>query len=782
MASNGAKGKQPDFVGAVSGDSREKRMLSPVAESRPVNRMRKLTNAQVAQDGPGLEGSRELVVASSVQVPTASGLGRVGGRLPAIGRPGARGQLRSNVRGPFVAQVPTASGLGRVDGRLPAIGRPGARGQLRSNVRGPFVAQVPTASGLERVDRQSPVGGLRSVPECEALEVEGCEDLEFSITEMSGSEAQALEELAWRRHREKNSRGEYDKYSIGEMSESEAQTLEEEAWRRYQENDAEEEECPIDDEYSIGEMSEAEAQELEDLAWISYWENNPDSGLSSRSDNDGIGNSAVDENPGEDESPVEDDYVDGDAEEESSDDYEDGDAEEESSDDYEDGDAEEESSDDDSFNDCVEGDEVLIDGAIVDNELREEESRIDEYIVDVELDGNEFLIDGKFVECDDTEAKAENEWLEPTEVPAINVNEDGTDGRFYSRVLTVCKVLCQYAKAEESWDSNHSPFAIKSWAWFRKTTPECLASLVYAHVTEETREVLGGTVVNPKMLLRLPKPKSNDPYDACNNPGVYVYVCHGKRSGRMYDYPWQGIDDPTVGCYTGQSIRKMARPGREGMSIRFDQHSREMRRTIPELQEKADKCSVNIPRFYESVVKGKLQAHPRVVAVLQRDSHMAALATLIETVVMLLTGSVSPESSIGQPTLDIVIEITRELQGTLTFQPKPLNKASRLADQGRKARGEIIDLRGRNISKANQACTEDGCKDPKQEGVKAKMKAGEIQETTHIWYRHPSEGENGRVVCAPCLKAIKQKASTEANRRAREAANNPVRKRKTRNS
>lgn len=37
MASNEAKGKQPDVVDAVSSGSRKKRRLSPVAESRPVN-------------------------------------------------------------------------------------------------------------------------------------------------------------------------------------------------------------------------------------------------------------------------------------------------------------------------------------------------------------------------------------------------------------------------------------------------------------------------------------------------------------------------------------------------------------------------------------------------------------------------------------------------------------------------------------------------------------------------------------------------------------------------
>ncbi|KPA39898.1 hypothetical protein FLAG1_07246 [Fusarium langsethiae] len=88
-------------------------------------------------------------------------------------------------------------------------------------------------------------------------------------------------------------------------------------------------------------------------------------------------------------------------------------------------------------------------------------------------------------------------------------------------------------------------------------------------------------------------------------------------------------------------------------------------------------------------------------------------------------------------------------------------------------RGIDVDSRRLRINQKDKRCTEEGCKDPLQEALKARMQAGEISEYGHIWYRHPVEKE-GRVLCAPCRKAVLEKMHTEANRRARERINNPV--------
>ncbi|EKJ76133.1 hypothetical protein FPSE_03608 [Fusarium pseudograminearum CS3096] len=56
---------------------------------------------------------------------------------------------------------------------------------------------------------------------------------------------------------------------------------------------------------------------------------------------------------------------------------------------------------------------------------------------------------------------------------------------------------------------------------------------------------------------------------------------------------------------------------------------------------------------------------------------MAPLAMLIETVIMLLTGSVSSDSIYGLPTANLVANIERKLaiEGCLIYQPKALNRA-----------------------------------------------------------------------------------------------------------
>ncbi|KAM0212816.1 hypothetical protein ACHAQD_009678, partial [Fusarium lateritium] len=676
--------------------------------------------------------------------------------------------------------------------------------------------------------------------------------------------------------------------------------------------------------------------------------------------------------------------------------------------------------------------EIDLDAQILDD-------RIDVYVSDVEDDGMELLIDEEFLKQDDVaSATIENGSSDSIEGLDSEWHPEPAAQRFYDRASVVCHVLHEHAVEEVVWDSNRSAFSLNAWTWFRNAKPSRLAEIVFTYASSGTRRVLSEAVLDVMSLLSLPEPKRNDLEDSCNSAGVYVYVCHG----RCEDDPRSGtnevIGNKLVGCYTGQSIKKPMDNGRQGMSLRFDQHRREMGRTIPELEEKARKVSMNVPMFYRTVIENDLIAHPRVVATLPRDSHMAARAMLIETVIMLITGSVSEESSQGLPTQALVAEVKRDLsyEGSFKYQPQALNRAlparqgfrasvrihrqcqqcehnssnyemsfhtsqytqqclcrgclrkeitercrPELAEMGKltiekipknrskcenpsckkggKSSGwsitqadyvlckackraevdefdravlnseygtaepvdktqlvcggascsdprqldkktvvwarslielaagnevwlcqpcrnsergsykgkkvqedlqalqatgvvvpglprmpipadkkfchdpncpklrklghvpalkrgdapgwsidpahpqwvlcspcreqerkrlvrEILTKRGiagvsqqrLKIREADKHCTEEGCDDPHQEAVKARMESGEMIQSGHIWFRHPVE-KGGRVLCAPCRKVILQKMNTEANRRARERINNPVRERKT---
>ncbi|KAF5542386.1 hypothetical protein FPHYL_11570 [Fusarium phyllophilum] len=299
-----------------------------------------------------------------------------------------------------------------------------------------------------------------------------------------------------------------------------------------------------------------------------------------------------------------------------------------------------------------------------------EEDRIDAYVSNVEDDGMECFIDEEFV----PEDVRENEPLTATEVTGVALRAEQT---FYDRAWIVCDRLCQSARAEREWDSDKSPLSVGSWNWFRKAESGELADIVYNRVFPEARRALSVPRPDVLDLLELPEPKREDLADSCNDAGVYVFVCHAERKVDPRSGDLEAIDNDSVGCYTGQSIAMPQKNGREGMSLRFDQHRRELRRTIPELEEKAKKASTNVPRFYRTVVENKLEAHPRVVATLPRDGHLAAHAMLIETVIMIMTGSVSEESSNGLPTKDIVADIQEQLafEGRLRYQPKTLNRA-----------------------------------------------------------------------------------------------------------
>ncbi|KAF5702730.1 hypothetical protein FGLOB1_9447 [Fusarium globosum] len=566
-----------------------------------------------------------------------------------------------------------------------------------------------------------------------------------------------------------------------------------------------------------------------------------------------------------------------------------------------------------------------------------EEDRIDAYVSNVEDDGMECFIDEEFIPDD----VRENEPLTVTEGTGVAVLAEQA---FYDRAWIVCDRLCQSARAEREWDSDNSPLSIGSWNWFRKTEPGELANIVYKRMFPEVRRALSKPRPDVLDLLELPEPKRDDLADSCNDAGVYVFVCHAERKVDPRSGDLEAVDNDSVGCYTGQSIAMPQKNGREGMSLRFDQHRRELRRTIPELEEKAKKASTNVPRFYRTVVENKLEAHPRVVATLPRDGHLAAHAMLIETVIMIMTGSVSEESSNGLPTKDIVADIQEQLafEGRLRYQPKTLNRAlpvrqgfrvnklslykegwavdkeimesltppggqpteeekdglvcsdpkckdptqarkktiswnlSAIArldggivwlcascrnrekatkagkqaqktleerrDQGifvrglapkkitpemmycryddchskvdgvapqlkkglavwsihpahlnwvvcrncklrerkllvaeeKKRRGDIVTRRGFTIKEDDKVCTEEGCGDPRQEAVQQRMEAGQMIQSGHIWYRHPMPEEEGRVLCAPCRKAVLQKMTREAILRALERPDVPV--------
>ncbi|KAF5529882.1 hypothetical protein FNAPI_13722 [Fusarium napiforme] len=573
-----------------------------------------------------------------------------------------------------------------------------------------------------------------------------------------------------------------------------------------------------------------------------------------------------------------------------------------------------------------------------------EKDRIDAYISNVEDDGMECFIDEEFLPDD----VRENEPLTVTEGTGVAVRAEQV---FYDRAWVACEGLCQTARAEREWDSEKSPLSISSWNWFRKTEPGKLADIVYKRMVPEVRQALSKRRPDVLDLLELPEPKRDDLTDSCNGAGVYVFVCHAERKVDPRSGDLEAVDIDSVGCYTGQSIARPQDNGREGMSLRFDQHRRELRRTIPELEEKANKASTNVPRFYRTVVENELEAHPRVVATLPRDGNMAAHAMLIETVIMIMTGSVSEESSYGLPTKDMVADIQEQLafEGRLRYQPKTLNRAlpvrqgfrsnvrvsrncelscrwnevynferlvleseygaedlltdksnlvcggttcanprqtnygkvrwtlsrihllqgeevwycgncrvkerktaagkaaelklQELQDEGLRIpgllrknipqdmrycqdpdcpkleksdelvkltrsnppkwsldpahpmmvlctscfererkrlvreilsrRGIDVDNRRLKIHENDKVCSQENCKDPHQEGMKARMEAGEQAKHGHIWFRHPME-MGGRVLCKSCHMAVLLALRTEANRRALERINNSV--------
>ncbi|KAF5648227.1 uncharacterized protein FTJAE_1441 [Fusarium tjaetaba] len=226
-----------------------------------------------------------------------------------------------------------------------------------------------------------------------------------------------------------------------------------------------------------------------------------------------------------------------------------------------------------------------------------DKDRIDMYVEDVEEGGLEFLLDEIFTQQGNPTAAA-------------------------------------FARDETEWSSARSPFTFHAWSWFRNAEAGRLTDIVFNFVFPAVRQILSADSLDMVLLLSLPEPRLDDLVDSCNNPGVYVFVCHARRGVHPQSGSREAIDNNTVASYAGQSIAKPREDGYQGMSLRFDQHRREMRRSIPELEDNAQRVSATVPRLYRTVVENKLEVNPRVVATLPRDGHMADRAMLIETVII----------------------------------------------------------------------------------------------------------------------------------------------------
>ena len=113
-------------------------------------------------------------------------------------------------------------------------------------------------------------------------------------------------------------------------------------------------------------------------------------------------------------------------------------------------------------------------------------------------------------------------------------------------------------------------------------------------------------------------------------------------------------------------------------------------------------------------------------------------------------------------------------KGWILCQACYQREPTRLADEAKRARGEVVSLKGRKIRESEKFCTEKDCKDPTQAMAKAKMASAEIKAHGHIWYRHDDPNEGGRVVCHPCSRVSRQKKTTAALRVARAQAGGPA--------
>ncbi|RGP70528.1 hypothetical protein FLONG3_7400 [Fusarium longipes] len=187
-----------------------------------------------------------------------------------------------------------------------------------------------------------------------------------------------------------------------------------------------------------------------------------------------------------------------------------------------------------------------------------------------------------------------------------------------------------------------------------------LSNVVLRYMLSEARFRLSAERVDVKSLLSLPEPDREDMDDNCSNAGVYVCVCHAEPEKDPHSGREGNIDHDSVGLIPARVSQNP--DGTDVKERPFDLIRMIKRwRTIPELEEKAQIVSLNVPRFYRTVVEGGLEAHPRVVAVLPRDNQQGPVAMLIETVVMLVTGSVTSESNYGFTTQKMVADIERQL-------------------------------------------------------------------------------------------------------------------------
>ncbi|RSL70775.1 hypothetical protein CEP54_001649 [Fusarium duplospermum] len=721
MASNGAKGKRPDTIGAVSSGSisygegtpgrpsREKRELSPVTESGRVSQKRKTQSenflAYIISPSPGNTTHERTVTDLLAGLKIVPILKNVGSSL----------WLR---------------GL-KILLREDEYFRLGARGHLLSNVNGSSVAHGLPPGRPELVDGQSPSVALsrESAPECEALDAEGYEDFEFSIVEMSGAEAQALEELALARCREKNPEGdEYDEYSIGEMSEAEAQTLEEEALTRYREKNPEGEDS---DEYSVIEMSGLEAQEQEDLAWTYHRENNLESGLSPTLEATSVGDNVVD-----------DKLVDG---------------------------------------------ETLIGDDNVDKELGGEKDRIDEYITNVEDDGNEFLIDGEFVEDDndlDTEvAKAGDQWFGPNEMPVAAALE-GTlkfQPKALNKALPVRQGFRGNVRVYRECESCVNTSANCSIGFFTSqyTKKTLCRNCLRKEQTDRMRPELQD--MGMTHIQKLPENRG-----LCQNP-----LC---ESGRPKVFGKSTLSDMLVcqSCRAKETWKTQADLRKEFLG-KEDTVAEEVDKVCVGIgcrdRTQKKKKEVKWTRSLVHMVEGREAWLCAPCRSKERDSVKGQKAheTLTERFwagehVPNWQKPVIPDRLRYCQDPDCRSKKGKKLapkNARWSKDPKRCNwvlcmtcvgrENTRLEREALAAKGEAVDLRGTNISEAEKFCTQDGWL--------PRPRTGGFQGQDEVW--HPLKEQNGRVLCQACLKAEKQKAMTEANSRAREKADNPVRKRQS---
>ncbi|KAF5693722.1 hypothetical protein FDENT_1791 [Fusarium denticulatum] len=238
-----------------------------------------------------------------------------------------------------------------------------------------------------------------------------------------------------------------------------------------------------------------------------------------------------------------------------------------------------------------------------------DKDRIDMYVEDVEdveEGGLEFLLDEIFTQHGNPTAAAVKQSQSQGLVEEIS-HIAPAERPFYNRIYVVCDLLCQFARDEKEWSSARSPFTFYAWSWFRNAEAGRLTDMVFNFVFPAARQILSADSLDMVHLLSLPEPRLDDLVDSCNNPGVYVFVCHARRLVHPQSGCREAIDNNTVASYTGQSIAKPREDGYQGMSLRFNQHRREMRRSIPELEDNAQRVSATVPRLYRTVVENNLE-------------------------------------------------------------------------------------------------------------------------------------------------------------------------------